>query len=70
MKLLSFGVPVVVVCPEFSPVQARAWIDTGEVPELAGAKHLDLVDLDSGHWPMISKWEELARLLDTVAGDV
>ena len=58
-----FEVPVVLVCPEFTPAQAREWIDTGNVPELAKAKHLDFVDIDSGHWPMISKPSELARLL-------
>ncbi|MGP4104123.1 alpha/beta fold hydrolase [Nonomuraea sp. KM90] len=60
-------VPVVVVCPEFTPAQARGWIDDGDVPELAEAKHLDLVDIDSGHWPMITKPAELARLLAAVA---
>ena len=58
-----FDVPVVVVCPEFTPAQAQEWIDAGDVPELAKAKHLDLVDIDSGHWPMFTKPSELARLL-------
>jgi pimeloyl-ACP methyl ester carboxylesterase len=62
-----FDVPVVIVCPEFTPTQARAWIDAGDVPELAKAKHLDFVNIDSGHWPMISKPNELARLLATAA---
>jgi pimeloyl-ACP methyl ester carboxylesterase len=55
--------PVVIVCPEFTPAQAREWIGAGDVPELAQAKHLDFVDIDSGHWPMFSKPAELARLL-------
>ncbi len=58
-----FDVPVVLVCPEFTPAQAREWIAAGDLPELAKAKHLDLVDIDSGHWPMLSKPIELARLL-------
>lgn len=58
-----FDVPVVLVCPEFTPAQAQEWIDAGHVPELAKAKHLDFVDIDSGHWPMVSKPTELARLL-------
>jgi pimeloyl-ACP methyl ester carboxylesterase len=58
-----FDVPVVVVCPEFTPVQAREWIDGGEAPELARAKRLDLVDIDSGHWPMFTRPTELAQLL-------
>jgi pimeloyl-ACP methyl ester carboxylesterase len=64
-----FDVPVVLVCPEFTPAQARAWIGTGDVPELARAKHVDFVDIDSGHWPMISKPIELARLLAAAAAD-
>jgi pimeloyl-ACP methyl ester carboxylesterase len=63
-----FDVPVVLVCPEFTPAQAREWIAAGDVPELARAKHLDLVDLDSGHWPMFSKPVELARILASAAG--
>ena len=58
-----FDVPVVVVCPEFTAAQAQQWIDAGDVPELARARHVDLVDLDSGHWPMFSRPAELARLL-------
>jgi len=63
-----FDVPVVLVCPEFTPAQAREWIGAGDVPELARAKHLDFVDIDSGHWPMVSKPIELARLLAAAAG--
>ncbi len=62
-----YEVPVVLVCPEFTPAQAREWIDAGDVPELAKAKHLESVDLDSGHWPMVSKPTELARLLAAAA---
>src|SRR4051794_37465002 len=35
-----FDVPVVLVCPEFTPDQAREWIGAGDVPELAKAEHL------------------------------
>lgn len=62
-----FDVPVVLLCPEFSPEQAREWIDAGELPELTKAKKLDLVDIDSGHWPMITRPAELARLLAAAA---
>ncbi len=62
-----YDVPVVLVCPEFSPAQAQEWIDAGDVPELAKAKHLDFVDIDSGHWPMVSKPIELARILAAAA---
>jgi pimeloyl-ACP methyl ester carboxylesterase len=65
-----FGVPVVLACPEFSPAQAREWMEAGELPELAKAEHLELVDIDSGHWPMFTKPVELARLLADAARDV
>ncbi|MFI5934466.1 alpha/beta fold hydrolase [Actinoplanes sp. NPDC051494] len=58
-----YGVPVVLICPEFTPAQAREWLDAGELPELARAEHLDLVDIDSGHWPMLTRPAELAGLL-------
>jgi pimeloyl-ACP methyl ester carboxylesterase len=64
-----FDVPVVLVCPEFTPAQAQEWISAGELPELARAKHLDLVDIDSGHWPMVTRPKELARLLATAAAE-
>ena len=64
-----FDVPVVLVCPEFTPAQAREWIDAGELPELAKATHLELVDIDSGHWPMFTRPVELAQLLAAAAAE-
>jgi pimeloyl-ACP methyl ester carboxylesterase len=62
-----YDVPVVLVCPEFTPAQAREWIAAGDLPELAQAKHLTLVDIDSGHWPMFTRPSELASLLAEAA---
>lgn len=62
-----FDVAVVVVCPEFDPDQARAWIEAGDAPELARARHVSFVDIDSGHWPMVSRPAEFARILDHTA---
>jgi pimeloyl-ACP methyl ester carboxylesterase len=64
-----FDVPVVLVCPEFSPEEARAWIDAGDVPELSRANRVTYEDIDSGHWPMISRPAELARILDAIASN-
>ena len=61
------GVPLTLVCPEFSPEQVREWIESGDVPELADATALELVDLDSGHWPMFTRPAELAALIDAAA---
>jgi pimeloyl-ACP methyl ester carboxylesterase len=62
-----FDVPVTLICPEFSPAQAREWIDGGEVAELAKARHIDYVDIESGHWPMFTRPAELAGLLAEAA---
>ena len=62
-----YDVPVVLVCPEFTPAQAREWIEHGQVPELAKSKKVSFLDIDSGHWPMISAPAELARLLARAA---
>jgi pimeloyl-ACP methyl ester carboxylesterase len=62
-----YDVPVVLICPEFTVAQAREWIDDGEVPELAKAKNVSYLDIDSGHWPMITAPAELARLLSQAA---
>lgn len=60
-------VPTWEVCPEFDPQDARDWIASGDLPELTQARHLELVDLDSGHWPMVSRPQELARALSDIA---
>lgn len=62
-----FDVPVLLVCPEYSPEDAREWIDAGDVPELSRANRVTFEDIDSGHWPMVTRPAELARILDTAA---
>ncbi|TDD22470.1 alpha/beta fold hydrolase [Nonomuraea diastatica] len=64
-----WDVPVVLVCPEYTPAQAQEWLDAGDLPELARAKHVDLVDIDSGHWPMMTRPAEVARLLAEAAAE-
>ena len=62
-----YDVPVTMVCPEYTPDQAREWMEGGDLPELAKVKDLDYVDIDSGHWPMFSETAELARIIDELA---
>lgn len=62
-----FDVPVTLICPEFSPAQAKEWIDGGEVPELSEARHIDYADIESGHWPMFTRPADLADLLAEAA---
>jgi len=63
-----YHVPVTMVCPEFTPDQAHEWVVAGEIPELAKARRVDYVDIDSGHWPMYTKPVELARILADCTG--
>ncbi|WP_203829618.1 alpha/beta fold hydrolase [Actinoplanes palleronii] len=58
-----YDVPVVLICPEFTPEQAREWLAAGDLPELTPVKHLDTVDIDSGHWPMLTRPAELAGII-------
>lgn len=58
-----FTVPVTIVCPEFTPDDVRGWIDSGDMAGVDRIDHLDLVDIDSGHWPMVTRPAELAELL-------
>lgn len=56
-----YDTPVTLICPEFSPDDVREWM--GDLPELAAVKQLALVDIDSGHWPMVTQPEALAELI-------
>jgi pimeloyl-ACP methyl ester carboxylesterase len=62
-----FDVPILMVCPEYTPEQLKAWIDAGDIPELSRAKQIAFVDIDSGHWPMVTRPAELAQILDAAA---
>ncbi|MCB0992492.1 MAG: alpha/beta hydrolase [Acidimicrobiales bacterium] len=62
-----FDVPTVMVCPEYTPEDAKAWIDGGDIPELARAADVSFVDIDSGHWPMFTRPVDLATILANIA---
>lgn len=62
-----FDVPVLLVCPEYTPEQAKAWIEAGDVPELARASRVEFADIESGHWPMVTRPGDLARILHDAA---
>ena len=61
------AVPVTVICPEFGPEDAKEWIAAGDVPELAQVSTLDYVDIDTGHWPMVSDPDALTAILADLA---
>ena len=62
-----YGVPVTMICPEYTPAQAKEWMESGDIPELAEGHQRRLVDIDSGHWPMFTQPAALAALLDEAA---
>lgn len=62
-----YSVPITVICPEFSPEEAQAAIDGGEAPELAAAADVRLIDLASGHWPMVTQPAALAEAIIAAA---
>ena len=62
-----FAVPVTMVCPEFTPDQVREWVADGDLPELAAVHDVDYVDLDSGHWPQVTRPAELAEAIAAAA---
>jgi len=62
-----YCVPVVLVCPEYTPAQARERLEAGQMPELSRVEQIDYVDLDSGHWPMFSQPVQLAQILAAAA---
>lgn len=53
--------------PRVLPADAKAWFDAGEIPELTPARDLTYVDIDSGHWPMFSRPDVLARVIAGLA---
>ncbi len=60
-------VPMAMVCPEFTPEQVREWLEAGDLPEVEANDQVMLLDIETGHWPMVSAPEVLADALDLVA---
>jgi pimeloyl-ACP methyl ester carboxylesterase len=60
-----YDVPVTVVCPEFTSDALRKWIeqDLAPVREFPKLRHLEYVDLPTGHWPQFTRPDDLARIL-------
>lgn len=58
-------VPTTLVCCSIPSAQLMELADAGHpmFAEVARLQHLDLVDLPTGHWPMWSRPDDLARLL-------
>ncbi|MFE6105118.1 alpha/beta fold hydrolase [Streptomyces laurentii] len=62
-----FDIPLLLVCPEYTPAQVKEWIAQGLSPELTRATRVEYADIDFGHWPMTTRPRELARILAEAA---
>jgi pimeloyl-ACP methyl ester carboxylesterase len=60
-----YDVPVTVICTEFTSQMLRGWIEQGLAPvrELANIRDVEYVDLPTGHWPQLTKPDQLARAI-------
>lgn len=63
-----YDVPVVMICPEYTPEDVREWLGEGHLPELSKVRNLSYVDIATGHWPMFSAPAVLAEAIDGIAG--
>ena len=62
-------VPTVLVCCSISSEQMMELVRAGHpmFAEVAHLKHLDIIDLPTGHWPMWSRPRDLARAIGSAA---
>ena len=58
-----YDVPATIICCEFTPEQLTAWIEQGFSSEVPRTKNVDLVSLPTGHWPQLTKPDELAAAI-------
>ncbi len=60
-----YDVPVTVIACEFSAAMIREWIEQEHpfVRELAKIRHVDYIDLPTGHWPQFTRPAELGRAI-------
>jgi pimeloyl-ACP methyl ester carboxylesterase len=65
-----YDVPATVIACEFSSAMLREWLAGGEpaLQELAALRHVDHIDLPTGHWPQFTRPEELARAILSAIG--
>jgi pimeloyl-ACP methyl ester carboxylesterase len=60
-----YDVPVTVVACEFPSSTLQEWIKQGHpyVRELARIREVDYIDLPTGHWPQLTRPEDLGRAI-------
>ncbi|MDQ0576546.1 alpha/beta fold hydrolase [Agromyces albus] len=65
-----FDVPITVIACEFPSSMLTEWIAAGSpfTLELAKVKHVDYVDLPTGHWPQFTKPVQLGQAIVAAIG--
>lgn len=58
-----YDVPVTLVCPEYTSDDLRGFVEQGDLPEVAGIKEVEYVDLPGGHWPQLTQPGKLAQVI-------
>ncbi|PQZ86992.1 esterase [Arthrobacter sp. MYb227] len=63
------NIPTTLVCCSISSEQVNELVQAGHpmFAEVANLKHVDVIDLPTGHWPMWSRPGELAKIIDSEA---
>lgn len=63
-----FGVPLTVICTSLPGAVLRQLAESGQLPtELLRYEHVEMVDLPTGHWPMLSRPAELGKAIAAAA---
>ncbi|MDQ7879575.1 alpha/beta fold hydrolase [Microbacterium sp. QXD-8] len=59
------GIPVTAVATEYTVADLRSWIDAGAPPvqEFATLEDVTFIDLPTGHWPQLTRPQQLARII-------
>jgi pimeloyl-ACP methyl ester carboxylesterase len=62
-----YDVPITLICCEYTSADLREWTEKGYdgTHELAKIRDVEYVDLTCGHWPQLTRPEELARAIIT-----
>ncbi len=58
-----YAVPVTMVCPEYTADDLREWVADGDVPELAAMSEVTYVDVPTGHWPQLTRPDDVAKAI-------
>jgi pimeloyl-ACP methyl ester carboxylesterase len=63
-----YDVPITVIACEFPSAKLKEWMAAGHLEELARIRHVDFVDLPTGHWPQFTRPQELGRAIVDAVG--